>query len=120
MPSGANVVQTRQRPEELFRRASPLGASEELESDVKLVAGYDSLALFSVSDQAFSIVIEEANHEDGPFVVTGTYASAASGANQYVCTRHRPCGTYAKIRLENGGAAMGLLKSVVAGIPAGS
>lgn len=117
MPDGLNIVQTRQRPEVFFRTSIPLGAGQSHVSAVVLVAGYDGIKIFVISDQAFSVLVEESTESDGLYGVAATYASELVGFDHQLCEIHNPCGTYAKITISNtSGVSMQVLYATASGI----
>lgn len=119
LPVAPYIIITRQKAEILLETHEPLFAGQSLVGAVRLVAGFAYLSILALSNQAFSITIEEGNTADGPFVQTATFASSADGAGQQrVCERFFPCGTYALITLNNPGGDMSDLDFTVIGIPA--
>jgi len=111
------VIPTRQKTDLLFSTGRPLGAAKSFRSPVAEVAGYNAVAFLGVSDQPFTVTVFEACSPDGPFVGVATLASALVGGQNQVCSRVSPCGSFMKVTLDNGGAAMGSLSFCSQGIP---
>lgn len=110
-------IATRQRADLLFRFTVPLGAGSSVVSDIRDVLGYDSIAILAISDQAFTIGVEEACTSDGDFSTTQVLTSAlVNGLNQ-ICTRILPCGAFMKLTVTNTGAPMTVLDVASQGIP---
>lgn len=118
MPEAVESIQTRQRAELLFHTDETLGAGGSFAPmDTRLVAGYNAVAFFAVSDQPFEIRVLEGCSKAGRFVVTETLASVAAGANQVVCERVLPCGPLMRVALANLGAPQQSLSFCALGIP---
>lgn len=119
MAEAVNTITTRQKAEELVHSDVPLAGAGQIASKVSLVAGYAAISILSISDQPFSITIDEACDADGEFTRTVTLASVVDAAgNQHICERVAPCGNYAIITLVNGGGQQTLLSFCALGIPA--
>lgn len=54
------VIPTRQRTDVLFQSSTPLGAGASFTSRIARVDGYNQVSIIAVSDQPFTIVVEEA------------------------------------------------------------
>lgn len=117
MPRAVESIQTRQRSELLFHAETPpLGGAAFVSPDM-LVAGFNAVEVFAVSDQPFDIRILEACRPGGTFVVTQTLHSVASGADQAICTRVLPCGTKMQMALQYTGATGTFLSFCASGLP---
>lgn len=117
MPDAINIISTRQETEDLAHTAEPLGIGGSFVSNIVLVAGYDHVSLFGVSDQAFTVQIEEACLAEGPFVVTKSINSSLSGSQQALCSQVEPCGVFMRISVWNGLLPMGSLSFCATGVP---
>lgn len=118
MAEAVNTITTRQRAEPILHTEVALGAGESFENKVYLVAGFNTLSILAISDQAFSVTVDESCDTETPFTRTQTIASEVDAAgNQRICTRINPCGNYAIITLVNGGAPQSFLSFCVLGIP---
>lgn len=101
MPEAINSIPTRQLTEALFKSDDRLAAAGSFVSPVKLVAGYHAIEFLVITDQMFSLVVEEACRPTGPFVQTASYTSTSVGTQQQLCRRHFPCGPYMRVTLGN-------------------
>jgi hypothetical protein len=117
MPAALNAIATRQDAEVLFQRDAPLGAAASFISPVRRVEGYFAVNLLAISDQSFSIVVEEGCLGTGPFVQTATYTSSLVLGVQRVCVQHFPCGSFMRTTLGNLGPAQGFLSYCGLGLP---
>jgi hypothetical protein len=134
MPDGRNVIETRQETEVLFALppvpadtppfllaaggsivipAQP-SASRPLG---KKVAGYAAVDFLAISDQGMSLVVEEANDPEGPYVVVATFASAVAGTLQAIRERVIPIGSFMRVTLSNTGGPEALLSFKGIGLP---
>lgn len=111
------VIATRQKADPLFGSDVPLGAAGTFTSPVRQVVGYDSIAILAISDQPFTITVEEACEPDGQYAQTQTLSSALVGGVQQICTRIRPCGAFMILALGNTGAPMSTLDFCAYGVP---
>lgn len=119
MPVAPDIIITRQKAEILLETHDPLDAGQSLAGAVRLVEGFAYLSILALTDQAFSITIDEASTADGPFTRTATFPSAADGAGQQrVRERFFPCGAYALVTLTNLGGDQSQLDYTVIGVPA--
>jgi hypothetical protein len=111
------VIPTRQKSDVLFRLTTPLGAGSSVPIDARRVLGYDSIAFLAVSDQPFSISIQEACDPDSGFAQTQVLSSSVAGGQNVVCTRIEPCGALMRLLIANPGPAMTLFDLSGQGIP---
>ncbi len=119
MPEAVESIQVRQRAEALFGTSTPLAAGASFTSPVRRVAGFAQVTLLGVADQTFSVAVEEACSEDGPFVRTRTILSELSGVAQRICGRALPCGAFMRTVVTNtSGAPMASLEFCGEGVPA--
>lgn len=97
----------------------PLEGSAFRSSGPVEVAGYAAIIVLIVSDQPFTVTFFEAVLPDGPFVLSQTFAAAASGSLFVVSQKFAPVGSYMTMTLTNNSTApeteLGLL---VQGVPA--
>lgn len=70
----------------------PLGAGGSFETIDALVAGFNAVNFFGVSDQPFEIRILEGCREGGTFAGTETLSSVVSGGLNVLCEQVLPCG----------------------------
>jgi hypothetical protein len=120
MPNSVETIETRQEAERLFVLDAPIAAGGSITLDVRKVAGYGVVAFLGISDRALSIVVEEANEEEGPFVVVATLTSSVVGSNDVICSRVEPCGSFMKITVSNpSGTDQTRMDLVGLGIPIG-
>jgi hypothetical protein len=112
-----HVIATRQKTDALFGTTTPLVGGGTFTSPVRRVAGYDVIAILAVSDQAFTIAVQEACESGGPFVQTQVLSSALVGGVQQIRTRIRPAGEFMILALSNGGTPMTMLEFCGTGIP---
>lgn len=112
------VIPTRQKADGLFRSAQALPAGGSSDLPVREAAGYNAVAFFGFSDQAFGAAVQESCSPDGPFVQTSTLLSkAAPGGGQEICERVLPCASFMKVILGNLGLDMKSLDFCGLGIP---
>lgn len=122
------MVPTRQRQDPLWElpkskegNTLPLDPTVQTRLETRLVEGYGRLRLLAVLDQPFTIEVYEAPSEDGPFVRTGLYPSAAAtpaSAGQFVSQQHIPTGPLAYLAVTNTGiVATGSQQLYGAGLP---
>lgn len=134
MPDGRNVIETRQETEVLFglppvpTDAPPflLGAGESIVIPAqpsaeralgKNVAGYAAVDFLAVSNAAMSLLVEEANDPQGPYVPVGTFPSAVAGTFQAIRQRVIPIGSFMRVTLSNTGGAETVLSFKGVGLP---
>lgn len=115
-------IPTRQKADLLFSTEIPLIVGDFFIAPVRRVAGYAEIPVFALSDQPFTIQVEEATdvEEDGSgnFVQTQTLTAVAVGPLWLVCQRIRPCGSFMQMTLGNMGVTdMGSLNFAVQGLP---
>lgn len=111
------VIPTRQKSDLLFRLVTPLGGGSSVPIDKKRVLGYDSVAILAISDQPFTISVQEAPDSNSLFVQTQNLASAVVGGRNVVCTRIPPCGAFMQLLVANPGPAMTVFDLSGQGIP---
>jgi len=134
MPDGRNVIETRQETEVLFglppvpadtppfliaaggSLVIPAQPSASLALGKK-VAGYAAVDFLAVSDQGMSLVVEEANDPEGPYVVVATFASALMGTFQAIRERVIPIGSFMRVTLSNTAGAETFLSFKGVGLP---
>ena len=134
MPDGRNVIETRQETEVLFSLppvptdnppfllpaagvvVMPPQPSPTL-SLGKNVAGYAAVDFLGISDTAMSLLIEEANDPNGPFVPVQTIASVVAGSFQMIRSRVIPIGSFMRVTLTNAGGAQTVLSFKGIGLP---
>jgi hypothetical protein len=103
MPKADNRIATRQRAELLFRQTGliPAGGTQALPA--RLVSGYANVAILGISDQPFQVRVEEGCSGTGPW--TQTVVSVAVfdmvALVWRVCQRFVPCGTHARLFIDN-------------------
>jgi hypothetical protein len=83
----------------------------------KKVAGYAAIDFLAISDQTMSLLVEEANDQNGPFVPTGTLASALAGTMQMIRQQFIPVGSFMRVTLTNTGADETVLSFKGVGLP---
>jgi hypothetical protein len=108
------MVPTRQKQDVLWElpkspegKTLPIAAGAAVTLNTRLVEGYAELRFLAVMDQPFTIEVFEACGEDGTFVRTVIFASAAAvpaSAGQMVCDRRAPCGRLGRLVVTNTGA----------------
>jgi hypothetical protein len=82
------------------------------------VAGYSAVNFLGISDQPFSVLIEEACESDGTYVTVVTLTSVAAGALQRISARHLPSGNFMRITPTNtGGSAQTIFDLCGTGLP---
>lgn len=103
------VIQTRQKDDVLFSRASdadPIAAGESFEFKVRRVMGYSQIRFLAIAEAGFTVHVLQAITSGGPFVETDTLTSAAApGGEQFICENIEPCGSFMKLILENTGGS---------------
>lgn len=120
MPKAIESIQTRQRAEPLFGSNIPLGAGGSVltpNNDGSLVAGFNAVTFFAVSDQPFQIQVFEGCHPGGPMAVTETLLSALVDGRHTICERILPCGQKIKSLLTNLGGPQTFLSFCASGLP---
>jgi hypothetical protein len=110
------VIPTRQKSDLLFRLTTPLGGVSSVSINAARVLGYDSIAFLVISDQPFTISVQEAC-EDMQFAQTRSLSSSVVGIQNVVCTRVAPCGTFMQLLIVNPGPAMTVFDLSGQGIP---
>lgn len=116
-------IPTRQKADPLFESEDPINDGASFTTEVKRVSGYAQIAIFALSDQAFSITVEEAAvvNPDGTgnFAQTQpTIASVLVAGQEQIVTRITPFANYMKMTLANGSGANQTFMSFLAqGIP---
>lgn len=121
MPEAFETIATRQRSELLFEAPPPpLGAGACVTLPVRLVEGFSAIGFFGVSDQPFTVSIEESCSAAGPFSVTQVLTSALDPVSglQVVCDRVAPCAPHMQVTICNTGLAPATILDVCGtGIP---
>lgn len=105
MPEAFETIATRQRSETLFEIGGPLDPGKCVTTPSRLAAGFSAVGILGISDQPFTVEVDEACSPDGPFVATQTLTSAVdpvTGLN-FVCARVQPCGPHMTLTLCNAG-----------------
>jgi hypothetical protein len=116
-------IPTRQKADPLFESSVPIQNGSSLATDVKRVSGYAQVSIFALSDQPFTIVVEEAavvkSDGTGNFAQTqATIASATVAGQEQVVTRIQPFGNFMKMTLANAsGSNQTFLSFLAQGLP---
>jgi hypothetical protein len=116
-------IPSRQKSDVLFESDQPLGAGASFATGVARTTGYAQVSIFAVSDQPFSIIVEEAvivkPDGTGNFAQTqATLNSVSVGGIEQVATRITPFGNFMKMVLTNpGGTPEAYLNFLVQGLP---
>jgi hypothetical protein len=76
------------------------------------VAGYSAVNFLGISDQPFTVLVEEACESEGPYVSVTTLTSVVAGALNRISTRHLPSGNFMRITPTNTGAVAQTLFSL--------
>lgn len=122
--NGSNIYEivTRQKVDRLFGPTDLLAALATFSSEVRRVAGYGSVTFLIVSDQPFTLRVEEAPESDGPWVQTESQTSILDpvSGNQFICTDVRPCGSFMRIFVDNTGGLQTIFDLNVGGLPISS
>lgn len=116
------TIATRQKADRLFGPVTEhLAALATYQSNPMRVSGYGSVNFLIVSDQAFTLRIEEAHLPEGPWVETESRSSAldAASGNQFLCLTVQPCGILMRIFVDNTGGAQALFDLSGTGLPVG-
>jgi hypothetical protein len=120
MPETASVIPTRQMADVLFQTVAPLAAGATFPSDRRRIGGYAAIRFFALASGTFTIFVEQACSQDGPWTRTDTLTSSLDPASglQRVCTRVTPCGVFMRMFLENtAGVLQTVLQLCVLGMP---
>jgi hypothetical protein len=117
MPAAVDSIATRQLAEVFFRTSTPLAIAASVSSPVRLVDGHHAVNLLASSNSPFTIFVEEACFETGPFIRSATYGSVVVAGVQQVCRQHLPCGPYIRTTLMNAGGGQTFLSYCVEGLP---
>lgn len=113
-----HVIPTRQKTDSFFTTRDPIAPpAMTFSSGVTRVEGYGAVAIFAVSDQPFTIEVNEAAFSDGTFVTTQTLASALVDGSQVVNTRITHNSSFMELVLTNTGGLQTVLETNALGIP---
>ena len=83
----------------------------------KKVAGYAAVDFLAISDQAMTLLVEEANDQSGPFVQVASFASVVAGSFQMIRQRVVPIGSFMRVTLSNTGGPETVLSFKGIGLP---